>query len=87
LSSVYFIYDTKYESYSPGNFSVIKEIEMTAAMGLDYYYLGYYISQNRSMAYKSSFHPHEEYDWSGGTWSRESSAPERGLKLKTEDRG
>ncbi len=57
LSSVYFIYDTEYESYSPGNFSVIREIELTAAMGLDYYYLGYYITQNRSMAYSPASIP------------------------------
>jgi arginine-tRNA-protein transferase len=80
LSSVYFIYDTEYESYSPGNFSVIKETELTAAMGLDYYYLGYYITQNQSMAYKFNFHPHEQYDWSGGTWNRESSRPEKMTK-------
>ena len=71
LSSVYFIYDTDYESYRPGTFSIIKEIELAASMGLEYYYLGYHISENHSMAYKNKFHPYECYDWMEKSWVRE----------------
>jgi len=71
LSSVYFIYDTEYKNYSLGTLSVIKEIQLAAAMGLDYYYLGYVVSGNHSMAYKDKFHPHEIYDWDSKAWVAE----------------
>lgn len=75
LSSVYFIYNTMYKNYNLGTLSVIKETQLTAAMGLDYYYLGYTISENHSMAYKDKFHPHEIYDWVSKAWVAE---PPRG---------
>jgi arginine-tRNA-protein transferase len=71
LSSVYFIYDTAYKDYSLGTLSVIKETQIAAGMGLDYYYLGYVIYENRSMAYKDKFHPYELYDWDAESWVRE----------------
>lgn len=68
LSSVYLAYDTAYEKYSLGTLSVIMEIELAASLGLEYYYLGYVINENHSMAYKGSFYPHELYDWPTQTW-------------------
>jgi len=68
LSSVYFIYDTEYKNYNLGTLSIIKETQLAAAMDLDYYYLGYIVSENRSMAYKDKFHPHETYDWNSKIW-------------------
>ncbi len=68
FSSVYFVFDTAYESYSLGTFSIIKEIEHAASIDLTYYYLGYYIEENRSMSYKNNFKPTEQYDWETGTW-------------------
>lgn len=71
LSSVYFVYNTAYERYRLGTYSVIKEVEEAASLGLSYYYLGYYIEENHSMAYKGHFHPNDKYDWEGQRWIRE----------------
>ncbi|MCU0822856.1 MAG: arginyltransferase [Spirochaetes bacterium] len=69
LSSVYFVFDTEYGRYRPGTYSILREIEYTAKLGLQYYYLGYYIKKNHSMAYKGSFFPQELYDWEKGEWN------------------
>ena len=71
LSSVYFVFRSEYKEYRLGSFSVIKEVEFAASLGLHHYYLGYYIAENRSMEYKGHFHPHEKYDWADKTWKRE----------------
>lgn len=71
LSSVYFVFNTAYERYRLGTYSVIKEVEHAASLGLSYYYLGYYIEKNHSMAYKGHFHPHETMDWPTLQWRRE----------------
>lgn len=71
LSSVYFIYKTAYNYLSPGNFSIIKEIEFAKFLGLNYYYLGYYIKDNQSMAYKNRFNPYQIYDWKKQIWNPE----------------
>ncbi len=71
LSSIYFIYDTDFMDYSLGTYSVIMESRHAAGMGLAYYYLGYYIRENKSMAYKNSFHVNEKMDWATGTWLHE----------------
>ncbi len=70
LSSVYFIFKTKYSSRSLGNYSIIREIEYAKSLGLKYYYLGYYIEGNQSMEYKNRFKPNEKMDWNSGVWSR-----------------
>ncbi len=69
LSSIYFIYDTAYLKYSPGTFSILREAEYAASMGLQYYYLGYYIEENRSMSYKNNFNINEKMDWDTEEWS------------------
>lgn len=68
LSSVYFVFDTEYSKFRLGTLSIIREIEYAASLGLDYYYLGYWVRENRSMAYKNRFFPHEQYDWERGAW-------------------
>lgn len=70
LSSVYFIYKAAYEKYSLGIYSVLKETEYAASLGLQFYYLGYYIAENEKMAYKNRFHENEKYDWQRDAWSR-----------------
>lgn len=71
MSSVYFVYKTAFDEYRLGTCSIIREVEHAASRNLNYYYLGYYIEENRSMAYKEHFHPHEKYDWAEGRWIRE----------------
>ena len=68
LSSVYFVYRPSYLKRALGIFSVLKEIEKALEMGLDYYYLGYFVEGNSRMAYKSRFFPHERFDWQSGIW-------------------
>ncbi len=57
LSSVYFIYHPDYSDLSLGTYGAIKEIELAQEMGKSFYYLGYFIEENESMKYKSSFRP------------------------------
>lgn len=71
LSSVYFIYDTDYRFLSLGVFSILKEIELAKEMDLSYYYLGYWIKENKSMEYKNRYFPHETYDWQSEDWFRQ----------------
>lgn len=59
LSSVYFFFDPAYAKYSPGTYSVLKEIEICRERGLSYYYPGFFISACKSMSYKANFGPAE----------------------------
>lgn len=74
LSSVYFIYDTDYMDYRLGTFSVIKEASYALEREMKYYYLGYYVKNNKSMAYKNGFHVNEKMDWKTGLWISETAA-------------
>jgi arginine-tRNA-protein transferase len=68
LSSVYFVYDTAYTQMGLGTFSILQEIAYTRQLGLPYYYLGYYVQECRSMAYKNNFRPRQHYDWESQIW-------------------
>ena len=68
LSSVYFIYDTKFSHLGLGTFSILKEIEQTRSLGLKYYCLGYYVQECQRMAYKNNFKPSEHYNWLEDKW-------------------
>ncbi len=69
LSSVYFVYDTDYSTLNPGTFSILYEINHAASLGLNDYYLGYYIESCNRMAYKGTFRPYEVYDWQTKCWN------------------
>ena len=62
LSSVYFYHDPDWRPESPGTFTVLKEIEYARETGRPYLYLGYWIAECQSMAYKARFGPHEILD-------------------------
>jgi len=68
FSSVYFVFRERYKRYGLGVLSVMAECACTAAAGLTYYYLGYWIGQSAHMRYKSQFGPHERYDWERRAW-------------------
>lgn len=68
LSTVYFFFHPGYGYLSPGTFSALYEIELARWLGLDYYYLGYYIRDCPSMAYKARFKPCEERDPDEPVW-------------------
>lgn len=59
LSAVYFYFDPTHESLSPGVFSVLTQIELCRRWGLRHLYLGLYIADCPSMAYKHRYLPHE----------------------------
>jgi arginine-tRNA-protein transferase len=59
ISSVYFFHDPKWRSSGPGVFSILTQQRYAAEKRLRYQYLGYWISQCRSMSYKSLYQPHE----------------------------
>lgn len=59
LSSVYFYHDPDWRPQSPGTFTLQKEIEYAQQMGRRYVYLGYWIAECQSMAYKGRFGPNE----------------------------
>lgn len=52
VSSVYFFHDPDYKSLALGKYSALKEIEFTKELGLEYYYMGYYIHTCPKMNYK-----------------------------------
>ncbi len=68
LSSVYFTYDTKFSHFELGTFSILKEIEHTQSLGLQYYCLDYYVQECQRMAYKYNFRPREHYNWLEDKW-------------------
>ncbi len=68
LSSIYYIFDTAYSNLNLGTYSIIREINQAADLGLSYYYLGYFVEECSSMAYKGRFAPYETYNWDKGVW-------------------
>jgi arginyl-tRNA--protein-N-Asp/Glu arginylyltransferase len=68
LSAVYFYFDPSFERLSPGTHSILQQIQLCRRWGLQYLYLGLYVAGCRSMAYKSSYLPHERLI--AGEWRR-----------------
>jgi leucyl-tRNA---protein transferase len=58
LSSVYMYFDPNHAHRSLGTFSIVWEIEYCRIHNLPYYYLGYFIKDSRTMAYKARFRPY-----------------------------
>lgn len=59
ISSVYFFHDPAWRPAAPGVFSVLQGVRYAQELGLQYQYLGYWIAECQSMAYKSQYRPHE----------------------------
>ena len=68
LSAVYTYWDPAYAGLSLGTYSILSQLRLARASGLEWVYLGLAIAQNPSMAYKLRFFPHERRI--GGTWRR-----------------
>ena len=68
LSSVYFVYRKEFSRLGLGLFSVFAESAQALEFGLEYYYLGYWMPDNRSLEYKGRFLPQERFDWDSGSW-------------------
>ncbi len=68
LSAIYTFFEPEAEQRSLGRYAILWQIEQTAALGLDYLYLGYWIKDCRKMAYKSEYRPLELYV--NGRWTK-----------------
>ncbi len=67
LSSVYFYFDPRAARRSLGTFSALYEIQWARAMGLRFWYAGYWIKDCGAMAYKARFGPCQRLD-TDGVW-------------------
>jgi len=61
-SSVYFYHDPDLRSDGLGTFSMLCELQHVRDVGVTHHYLGYWIKECQSMAYKSRYGPHEILD-------------------------
>ncbi|KIG18738.1 Arginine-tRNA-protein transferase [Enhygromyxa salina] len=66
LSAVYTYFDPDLKDLSPGVFSILEQVELCKRTGLRWLYLGLYVSECPSMAYKSLYLPHERLH--SGRW-------------------
>lgn len=66
VSSVYHYFDPDHAWRSLGVYSVLKEIELCAASGVEWYYLGLYVSDCDHLNYKAAYYPHQRRV--GGRW-------------------
>jgi arginine-tRNA-protein transferase len=68
LSSVYFVFADDAADRSLGTYSVLRECRLAAERGRRWYYLGYWVQGNATMAYKGRFQPRQVLDWNTQTW-------------------
>ncbi|MBU1626413.1 arginyltransferase [bacterium] len=58
ISSIYFYYDPEYTYLSPGKYSMLRQIKYAQANHLDWIYMGYYVKECQSLAYKGDYKPY-----------------------------
>lgn len=68
LSSIYAIYDTDYQKYSLGNYTLFEEILWAKELGKKYLYLGYAYQDPSFYDYKKRFKALEQYLWQEDKW-------------------
>jgi arginine-tRNA-protein transferase len=68
LSAVYCYFDPAYSKFSPGTYSILKQLDLCRQWGLQHLYLGLHIAECRAMTYKAGFSPHERRI--NGQWTR-----------------
>ncbi len=59
LSSISFFHDPALRDRALGVYSVLYQLQFARERGIPYQYLGYWISECQSMAYKAQYRPHE----------------------------
>lgn len=59
LSAVYTYFDPELSPLSPGVFSIMEQVELCRERGLRWLYLGLYVAECSSMAYKALYLPHQ----------------------------
>lgn len=73
ISSIYFYYDPDYMNYSLGKLSLLMQIQIAKEYKMKWIYLGYYVEDCPSLAYKADYKPYvtlqgrprefEPYNW------------------------
>ena len=58
ISSIYFYYDPDYKKYALGKLSLYNQIKFAKETKRKWIYLGYYVEDCPSLAYKSSYAPY-----------------------------
>lgn len=58
ISSIYFYYDPDFSSYSLGKLSLYNQIKYAKETNKKWIYLGYYVKECPSLAYKSEYKPY-----------------------------
>lgn len=66
LSAVYCFFDPDHGKLSLGTYSILRQLELAAATGRHYLYLGMYVAENPHLNYKARFRPHQRRV--GGRW-------------------
>ena len=61
ISAVYTFFDPEYSKNSPGRYSILFEIKEAKRLGLEWFYLGYWIEGCDKMQYKSEYRPMEYF--------------------------
>lgn len=57
ISSVYCYYDPHHQSLSLGKYTLLEQIALAKRLGLKWIYLGYYVQECLSLAYKANYEP------------------------------
>lgn len=70
VSSVYLIYDPKFDAFRFGKLSALREIAFTLEQSYKYYYMGYYIHSCVKMRYKADYRPQQILDPETLEWSK-----------------
>jgi len=67
LSTVYFVFDPSESRRGLGTFGALREIEYALDTGIGYYYLGFWVKDAPTMAYKAGYRPceilHPDAQW------------------------
>ncbi len=59
ISAVYCYFDPEETKLSIGTYSILKQLQLAAATGRKWLYLGLYVAENRHLSYKARFVPQE----------------------------
>lgn len=59
VSSVYHYFDPDEGARSLGVYSVVKEIDLCRTLGIEWYYLGFYVQACDRLSYKATYWPHQ----------------------------
>jgi arginyl-tRNA--protein-N-Asp/Glu arginylyltransferase len=69
MSAIYFFYEPQERHRGLGSWHILSLLDQAAARSIPHVYLGYYVADCPSMAYKSRFRPHELLS-AAGAWHK-----------------